>query len=131
MPLRYVVNAARAAKVDSPQRLVYISVCPPSPSRINLPQLTPWEFQTGMADPSSRFLYSRSKGLTELGLAKLGYADTIIFRPGVLAGTHRGETRIPESIAVYVAHNHREERHPIMTGGSGSSRELHRISRPI
>lgn len=39
--------------------------------------------------------------MTELGLAELGY-DTIVFRPGILAGTNRGETRLGESIASYV-----------------------------
>lgn len=77
--MRYVINAARAAKADGPQRLVYVSV--------------------GGADPASRFLYTRSKGLTELGLAGLGYSDTIVFRPMLLAGTNRNETRIAESIA--------------------------------
>ncbi|KAJ7725247.1 hypothetical protein B0H14DRAFT_3118282 [Mycena olivaceomarginata] len=64
----YVINAARAAKSEGhPQRLVYVSV--------------------GVADPKSYFLYPRSKGLTEEGLAGLGYEDTIVFRPGMLAGT--------------------------------------------
>ncbi|GLB41595.1 putative angiogenesis [Lyophyllum shimeji] len=68
----YVINAAREAKADNPdQRLVYIS-------------------STG-ANPSSIFLYPRSKGLTENGLAALGYSDTIIFRPAFLVGTQRPE----------------------------------------
>lgn len=68
----YVINAAREAKADIPgQRLVYIS-------------------STG-ANASARFLYPRSKGLTENGLAALGYSDTIIFRPAFLAGTQRLE----------------------------------------
>ncbi|KAF7317831.1 Oxidoreductase HTATIP2 [Mycena kentingensis (nom. inval.)] len=75
----YVINAARAAKTDSPQRLVYVS--------------------SAGADPKSRFLYVRSKGLTEEGLASLGYQDTIVFRPAVLAGVNRSETRIGEGIA--------------------------------
>ncbi|KAF8075184.1 hypothetical protein FPV67DRAFT_1727886 [Lyophyllum atratum] len=67
---RYVINAAREAKADTPgQRLVYVS-------------------SVG-ANASSRFLYPKSKGLTENGLAALGYSDTIIFRPGFLAGTQR------------------------------------------
>ncbi|KAG6819830.1 hypothetical protein H0H93_008087 [Arthromyces matolae] len=58
----YVINAAREAKSDiSGQRLIYVS-------------------NTG-----------RSKGLTENALAALGYSDTIIFRPGFLAGTDRGQ----------------------------------------
>jgi oxidoreductase len=36
--------------------------------------------------------------LTEEGLAKLGYKETIVFRPGYLAGTSRGESRVAESI---------------------------------
>ncbi|KAJ7173685.1 hypothetical protein C8R46DRAFT_1189863 [Mycena filopes] len=78
----YVINAARAAKGDYPQRLVYVS--------------------TGGASSKSRFLYPRSKGLTEEGLAGLGYADTIIFRPGLLTGTKRPELRVAETIAGYI-----------------------------
>ncbi|KAJ7460809.1 hypothetical protein FB451DRAFT_1341485 [Mycena latifolia] len=79
----YVINAARAAKSDAhPQRLVYVS--------------------SNGADPKSRFLYPRSKGLTEEGLASLGYEDTIVFRPGVLAGTNRTEIRIGERVLMAV-----------------------------
>jgi len=81
----YVVNACRAAKTDDlshEQRVVYLS--------------------SGGANPSSPFLYTRSKGLTELALARLGYADTIVFRPGVLKGTQRDETRLAETIVGYV-----------------------------
>ncbi|KAJ7493270.1 hypothetical protein B0H11DRAFT_1803133 [Mycena galericulata] len=75
----YVINAAKAAKSEShPQRLVYVS--------------------SGGADPKSRFLYTRSKGLTEEGLASLGYEDTIVFRPGFLAGTNRGGFRLGDKI---------------------------------
>ena len=35
--LRYVVNAAKAAKVDKDQQLVYISVCPSFPATSTLP----------------------------------------------------------------------------------------------
>ncbi|KAK7030559.1 hypothetical protein R3P38DRAFT_2702286, partial [Favolaschia claudopus] len=77
---KYVVDAARAAKSEGhSQRLVYVS-------------------STG-ADSKSHFLYTRSKGLTEDGLASLGYDDTIVFRPAVLAGTNRPESRIGETIA--------------------------------
>ncbi|KAJ6537774.1 hypothetical protein B0H19DRAFT_1382479 [Mycena capillaripes] len=77
----YVINAARAAKSDShPQRLVYLS-------------------SVG-ADTKSHFLYLRSKGLTEEGLASLGYQETIVFRPGFLAGTERSDVRIGEKVAV-------------------------------
>ena len=102
--LRYVVNAARAAKTNTstPQRLVYISVCH-YPTILTAATDIPI-FQAGSADPSSRYLYLRSKGLTELDLAGLGYADTIVLRPGILAGTNRSESRIGESIAVYVCY---------------------------
>lgn len=42
-------------------------------------------------------LYLRSKGLTELALADLGYADTISFRPGFLAGAERPKPRMTET----------------------------------
>ncbi|KZT25377.1 hypothetical protein NEOLEDRAFT_1133752 [Neolentinus lepideus HHB14362 ss-1] len=82
----YVVNAARAAKTDDPehkQRLVYLS-------------------STG-ANASSPFLYPKSKGLTELALASLGYQDTIIFRPGFLQGAERNERRLLEGLFTPVA----------------------------
>lgn len=81
----YVVNACKAAKTDDPehkQRVVYLS--------------------SGGADPSSRFLYMKSKGLTELDIARLGYADTIVFRPGFLQGAQRADKRLTETIAGYV-----------------------------
>ncbi|KAF5328517.1 hypothetical protein D9611_014389 [Ephemerocybe angulata] len=74
----YVINAAKEAKVSDNQRLVYLS--------------------SAGANSSAPFLYPQSKGLTEEGLARLGYKDTIVFRPGFLAGTDRGETRVAESI---------------------------------
>ncbi|KAG1747963.1 uncharacterized protein EDB91DRAFT_1115716 [Suillus paluster] len=48
------------------------------------------------------FLSFRSKGLTELGLARLGYADTIVFRPGFLKGAEREDKRLAETIFGYV-----------------------------
>jgi oxidoreductase len=81
----YVVNACKAAKTDDPehkQRVVYLS--------------------SGGADPSSRFLYMKSKGLTELDIARLGYADTIVFRPAFLRGAQRADKRLTETIAGYV-----------------------------
>ncbi|KAL0057898.1 hypothetical protein AAF712_015447 [Marasmius tenuissimus] len=51
----------------------------------------------GGANMNSHFLYPRSKGLTEHGLALLGYSDTIIFRPGLLVGTERPQHRMVES----------------------------------
>ncbi|CAE6497887.1 unnamed protein product [Rhizoctonia solani] len=81
----YVINAAKAAKSTDPshhQRLVYLS--------------------SGGANASSSFLYTRSKGLTERGLASLGYSDFIAFQPGVLAGAQRGESRMAETVAGWV-----------------------------
>ncbi|KAH9166734.1 hypothetical protein EDB89DRAFT_2073005 [Lactarius sanguifluus] len=78
----YVVNAAKAAKVDKDQRLVYISV--------------------GLANPESRSFYIRSKGLTEKALAELGYKDTVVFRPALLANVERPEGRLLESILVKI-----------------------------
>ncbi|KAF7985785.1 hypothetical protein HWV62_411 [Athelia sp. TMB] len=42
-----------------------------------------------------------SKGQTELALADLGYSDTIIFRPGFLAGAERGHSRAVEDAFGY------------------------------
>ncbi|KAN0132772.1 hypothetical protein V8E53_009443 [Lactarius tabidus] len=78
----YVVNAAKAAKVDKDQRLVYISAVG--------------------ADPTSRSFYTRSKGSTEQALAELGYNDTIFFRPTLLANVKRPEGRLGESILLGV-----------------------------
>jgi oxidoreductase len=81
----YVINAAHAAKTEDSshsQRLVYLS--------------------SGGANASSPMLYTRSKGLTEVGLARLGYSDTIIFRPGVLKGAERPGLRLPERVVGYV-----------------------------
>ncbi|KAG8811775.1 Protein fmp52, mitochondrial [Serendipita sp. 411] len=61
----YVLSAARQVKTKETQRIVYVS--------------------SAGANRNSMFLYPRSKGLTEDGLAALGYNDTIIFRPGALA----------------------------------------------
>ncbi|KAF5362443.1 hypothetical protein D9756_002410 [Leucocoprinus leucothites] len=75
----YVISAAKAARVpNQEQRLVYLS--------------------SAGANASSSFLYMRSKGQTEIGLAKLGYSDTIIFRPAMLLGAKREESRVAESI---------------------------------
>ncbi|KAI9458374.1 hypothetical protein BJY52DRAFT_1426482 [Lactarius psammicola] len=78
----YVVNAAKAAKVDKDQQLVYISVVG--------------------ANPESTSFYIRSKGSTEKALAELGYKDTVIFRPSILANVKRPEGRLAESIALGV-----------------------------
>ncbi|KAG8892802.1 Protein fmp52, mitochondrial [Tulasnella sp. 417] len=74
----YVLNAAKAAKTDDPkQRLVYLS--------------------SMGASPTSPLLYSRSKGLTELGLAGM-FSDCTIFRPGLLKEADRGQHRLGEAI---------------------------------
>ncbi|KAI6006669.1 hypothetical protein F5J12DRAFT_782911 [Pisolithus orientalis] len=81
----YVVNACRAAKSDNPalqQRLVYLS--------------------SSGASATSPFLYPKSKGLTELALARLGYSDTIVFRPGLLRGAERPQRRIGETLLGYL-----------------------------
>ncbi|EPQ52692.1 hypothetical protein GLOTRDRAFT_16179, partial [Gloeophyllum trabeum ATCC 11539] len=81
----YVVNAARAAKSNDPQhtqRLVYLS--------------------SNGASPNASLLYLRSKGLTEMALASLGYEETIILRPGFLRGAERGESRPFEAVMMYV-----------------------------
>ncbi|KAJ7780281.1 hypothetical protein DFH07DRAFT_468760 [Mycena maculata] len=79
----YVINAAKAAKSDHPQKLIYVS--------------------SSSADSKSRFLYLRSKGLTEEGLASLGYEETIVFRPGLLTGVNRPGFRLGESMALAVS----------------------------
>ncbi|CAL1710219.1 unnamed protein product [Somion occarium] len=82
----YVVNAMREAKSDDSavgQRLVYVSAIG--------------------ANPKSYLLYTRSKGLTEQELSKLGYKDTIIFRPASLTEGKRTEHRFLESIAISIA----------------------------
>ncbi|KAI9570865.1 hypothetical protein HD554DRAFT_2240611 [Boletus coccyginus] len=82
----YVVRACEAAKTDDPaheQRVVYLS--------------------SAGANPTSPFLYPKSKGLTELALARLGYADTIVFRPGYLRGAERPERRISESVIGFLS----------------------------
>ncbi|KZT61488.1 NAD(P)-binding protein [Calocera cornea HHB12733] len=80
----YVVNAAKHAHDPSrQQRLVYLS--------------------SAGANPQSSFLYTRSKGETELALAALGYGETIVFRPAVLQGATRAVPRYAETAAVYAA----------------------------
>ena len=52
--------------------------------------------------PISSSFYFRSKGETEKALAELGYKDTVIFRPALLANVKRPEGRLGESILLYV-----------------------------
>ncbi|EIW75203.1 hypothetical protein CONPUDRAFT_169601 [Coniophora puteana RWD-64-598 SS2] len=82
----YVVRAAKEARTDDPtheQRLVYLS--------------------SAGANASSHFLYAKSKGLTELELAALGYKETIVFRPAFLKGAERPERRVAESVFGYIS----------------------------
>ncbi|KAF7985772.1 hypothetical protein HWV62_385 [Athelia sp. TMB] len=68
------LTETRAAKSKDPshkQRLIYLS--------------------SSGANANSSFLYLKSKGLTELALAGLGYDETIVFRPAYLKGER--ETR--------------------------------------
>lgn len=50
------------------------------------------------ADPSSRLLYSRTKGLLERDIAALGFASLTLVRPGLIGGERR-ERRIGEAVA--------------------------------
>jgi len=75
----YVLNVAKAAKTEDPnhlQRLVYLS--------------------SSLSDAKSSHLYPRNKGLTEQGMASIGYSDTIVFRPFILRGAQRPEFRLNE-----------------------------------
>ncbi|GAA6016836.1 hypothetical protein JCM10207_003268 [Rhodosporidiobolus poonsookiae] len=76
----YVLAAAKAARTEKQeQRVVYCSA--------------------QAASSSSSFLYPRSKGLTEEGLASLGYSETVIFRPGYLViPGGRAESRLAETL---------------------------------
>ncbi|GAA5923566.1 hypothetical protein JCM1841_002986 [Sporobolomyces salmonicolor] len=77
----YVLKAAEAARIEGKlQKMIYLS--------------------SGGASSSSPFLYPKSKGLTEEGLAALGYDQTIIFRPGLLVvpGGRKGDHRLAESL---------------------------------
>ena len=57
--------------------------------------------QVSGANPKSSFFYPRSKGLTEQALAEIGYKDTVVFRPAMLTGTNRSESRFVESALQY------------------------------
>ncbi|GAA5953716.1 hypothetical protein JCM8115_004128 [Rhodotorula mucilaginosa] len=80
----YVLAAAKAARVpEKTQTVVYVS--------------------SGGANSSSWFLYPKSKGLTEEGIAALDYSTTCIYRPGLLlAPGGRAERRIPEYLSTLV-----------------------------
>ncbi|KAJ7272673.1 hypothetical protein B0H12DRAFT_591025 [Mycena haematopus] len=79
----YVINAARAARSEGhPQSLIYVS--------------------TFGATLDARLAYFKSKALTEVGLASLGYDETTVFRPGFLAGTNRPKFRLGETIALAI-----------------------------
>ncbi|KAL8278959.1 hypothetical protein RQP46_008628 [Phenoliferia psychrophenolica] len=80
----YVLAAAKGARVEGKdQKIVYCS--------------------SGGASSTSFAPYLKSKGLTEEGLASLGYKETIIFRPGMLVVPGgRAEHRLVESLAAKV-----------------------------
>ena len=122
--VRYVVRACEAAKSDDPelaQRLVYISVrvvlvayttCVQRDDPRRSTQTQPRSHSTQGKSLFPRLLapclsrthprYTRSKGLTELALARLGYADTIVLRPALLRGADRAEPRLAEWALGYV-----------------------------
>jgi len=83
----YVLNAVKAARFEgSTQRLLYCS--------------------SAGANSSAPFLYPKSKGLTEQGLAKSGYTETIIFRPGFLRVVDgREQHRMMESVFGLLTHH--------------------------
>jgi len=61
--------------------------------------LAHWRSQSAGSSASSPFLYPSSKGLTEQGLAALGYSRTVILRPGYLqVPGGRSEGRLVESL---------------------------------
>ena len=59
--------------------------------------------QNGFITPGLPFSVTlRSKGLTEQGLAGLGYKDLIVFRPGLLQEANREEPKPVETLYGYV-----------------------------
>lgn len=89
----YVLAGAKAAMTDESdesQRIIYCS--------------------SSGSNSKSSFLYMQSKGLTEEGLASLGYSDCILFKPGYFSGANRERTRYAERIfGVSSADNSSEE----------------------
>ncbi|KDN44512.1 hypothetical protein K437DRAFT_236506 [Tilletiaria anomala UBC 951] len=77
----YVLAAAKAALETSKtgQQLLYCS--------------------SAGSTSSSPFLYPKSKGLTEEGLANLSYPQTFLFRPGMLQNPQREQERLMERVA--------------------------------
>lgn len=121
----YVLAAAAAARVRGvKQRLLYVSVSSPVPhqqsntfihgpiSSRHLGQIQMPSFPTLSMSRSTLKLKcdvltyppKRSKGLTEEGLAKLGYDDFIVFRPGFLKNRNN-DFRLGEHIALYVSYD--------------------------
>ncbi len=98
---RYVVNAAKTAKADKDQRLIYVSVRFPFEPVGFSSHIIIYLLQSAGANPKSSFLYPRSKGLTEQALAELGYKDTVVFRPAGLSNTNRPESRFVERAFLY------------------------------
>jgi oxidoreductase len=128
-PLVDVINAAKAAKLDIEQRLIYCSVSGLH-TQSQKPYCTEARYlvQSMGADPKSFFpckrplaisvilqthpyainLHTdpRSKGLTEAELTSLGYKETIIFRPGMLRPVGgRDHPRMVEAIAGFFTKN--------------------------
>jgi uncharacterized protein YbjT (DUF2867 family) len=95
------VNAAKVAKNDKDQRLIYVSVRSSFEPVGFSSHITICFLQVAGANPKSRFFYPRSKGLTEQALAELGYKDTFMFRPVMLSNTNRPESRFLESAFQY------------------------------
>jgi oxidoreductase len=97
----YVVNAAKVAKTDKDQRLIYVSVCSSFEPVGFSSHIIIYFMQVTGANPTSSILYPRSKGLTEQALAELGYKDTISFRPTALSNTNRPQPRFAETAFLY------------------------------
>jgi oxidoreductase len=95
------VNAAKAAKADKDQRLIYLSVRFSFEPVGFSSHVIICFLQSNGANPKSSILYSRSKGLTEQALSELGYKDTVVFRPGMLSNTNRPQSRFVETAILY------------------------------
>ncbi|EPQ31670.1 uncharacterized protein PFL1_01003 [Pseudozyma flocculosa PF-1] len=88
---QYVLAAAQAALTGSTTTTMTTTTTKPAADK------TIVYCSSQAANSSSLFLYPRSKGLTEEGLAKLA-SDVIIFRPGFLAQAERKQPRALETI---------------------------------
>jgi hypothetical protein len=95
------VNAAKVAKTDKDQRLIYVSVRSSFEPVGFSSHVIICFLQVSGANPKSSMFYLRSKGLTEQALAELGYEDTIMFRPAMLSNTNRPQSRFWENALQY------------------------------